>query len=515
MATCLTVPGIGNVTVNDIHRELARRDALYFDWWTSDFQRARPRHLQFISDQISEKLDRGGARIIVCAPPGHGKSELISRAIPAWHTWKWPARRIGLLGYSDGFADSWGRKVRNLIIEHPELGIDLDQGKDAAVGEWRTRQGGGMICAGIMGGIMGRRLNLVIIDDPVKNASEAYSPIYQQRMRDTYQSTIGSRLEPNASVIVTMQRWPSADFVTWLLEQVAAGREHWDLILLAAVAEVDDQLGRPIGAPLWPERFDATALEKKRLSLEDQAFWKSQYQQAPPESSTEGLAYYGFGAGSIQDCQCKPHLPISLACDFNVDPMAWVIAQVEEDLQPEWFDTTSLKMRDESSSKTIRILDEIYLPNSSTPAATNVFLDKIEAMVPRGQRVEVVIYGDASGHSRKTTTATDYRVIEEILERQGRFTISLRATRSNPGVRDRVTTVNNALLNAAGERRLLIDPKCKELKKDFMAMRWQRDVRGNPTNDMDKSNPQRSHISDALGYLCWGELKMAGKVGWQ
>ncbi len=46
-------------------------------------------------------------------------------------------------------------------------------------------------------------------------------------------------------------------------------------------------------------------------------------------------------------------------------------------------------------------------------------------------------------------------------------------------------------------------------------MRWHRDVAGSPTNDLDDSNRMRGHISDALGYLIWGELKMQGRGGYQ
>ena|ERR1039458_1200865 len=125
---------------------------------------------------------------------------------------------------------------------------------------------------------------------------------------------------------------------------------------------------------------------------------------------------------------------------------------------------------------------------------------------------EVKIYGDASGHSRKTTAPADYLVIQEIFRQYG-IIFKVLAQKNNPGVRDRVTTVNNAFHNAKGERRLWIDPKCRELRKDMINMRWRRDVAGNTTNDLDESNPLRSHISSALGYLVWGELKMSAKVG--
>ena len=83
------------------------------------------------------------------------------------------------------------------------------------------------------------------------------------------------------------------------------------------------------------------------------------------------------------------------------------------------------------------------------------------------------------------------------------------------GVRDRINTTNNAFVNAAGQRRLKIHPRCKELIKDLLWMRWRRDVAGNTMNELDKSNPQRSHSSDALQYLVAGELAMKSQVGWQ
>jgi hypothetical protein len=106
-------------------------------------------------------------------------------------------------------------------------------------------------------------------------------------------------------------------------------------------------------------------------------------------------------------------------------------------------------------------------------------------------------------------------VIDEMLRADGRFLVSIRASKKNPGQRDRVTTMNNAFLNAAGERRVFIAPHCVELRKDFLQMRWHRDVAGNATSDLDDSNPLRGHITDALGYLVWSELKMQSTGGFK
>lgn len=510
------IPGIGVVTLAELKAELAWREPQHYGNWT-DKAFTRVRHLDYIGKRIAAGIINGGARLIVCAPPRHAKSSLISEKTPQWFLHRWPHKRVILMAYGDDFAETWGRKVRDGLVNaryERKTDTQLTRGADSAVNEWFTTKGGGMRTAGVLGGVLGRGADCLIIDDPVKNSAEAYSPVYQQRLREVYQSTASSRLEPNASVIVTMQRWPSSDFVSWLIEQSESGREKWELLTFPAIAEADDQLGRPVGEPLWPARYDLTALERVRLALEDPAFWRSQWQQAPPEASTEGLAYHAFSAvHSVQACGYNPSLPLIWSLDFNVNPMCSVIAQASVDFKASQYSWLTGVTQDEQMTKTIRILDEIVLPNSNTMEACQRFIQWVEENIPGSRQIALVVYGDSSGHSRKTTGETDYRVIQEQLRRCGRFTYSVRASHDNPAVRDRVTTVNNAFLNAAGQRRLFINPCCKELRKDLGWMRWKSDVAGNPLPDLDKSNAMRSHISDALGYLCWGELKMQAKGG--
>lgn len=494
----------------------ALRDPAFFAWWLSGGRYARPRHIQLIADKAAAAIEAGNARLIVCAPPRHAKSTILSETVPAWFLTRWPDKRVILSAYGDTFAETWGMKVRNLLVEHASrLPVKVVRGIDAAAGDWMTTKGGGMLTAGVMGPILGRGADLFIVDDPTKNAQEAYSPVYQQKLRDWYQSTAQTRLQPGGSVVVTMQRWPSADFVSWLLEQRDTGRETWDLVILPAIAEADDALGRAPGEALWPEMWPIDVLERKRLATEDAAFWSAQYQQRPPEASASGRAYHAFSVEhSIEECEFDPNVPITLGCDFNVDPMAWVIGQVWNNVTPAYFNNMTLERRDESSLKRIRILDELFLPESQTQTTTREFIKRCEPWLKKHGRLEVIILGDASGNARNRAADADYRIIEEMLRADGRFIVSVRAHTSNPGVRERVTTVNNALLNAAGERRLKISPKCIELRKDLLGMRWKRDVAGNPVNDLDKSDRMRSHISDALGYLVMGEVKMRSKVGY-
>src|SRR5580698_3347887 len=74
------------------------------------------RHLEAIDEAIVDTiLGRSAPILVIEAPPRHGKSELVSRYLPAWYLGLFPQRRVMLVGYSASFARSWGRKARSLL----------------------------------------------------------------------------------------------------------------------------------------------------------------------------------------------------------------------------------------------------------------------------------------------------------------------------------------------------------------------------------------------------------------
>ena len=62
-------------------------------------------------------------------------------------------------------------------------------------------------------------------------------------------------------------------------EEQTAG-DQWEHIRLPALAEPGDPLDRPLDAPLWPERYDASALAALRVSVGPQE-WPGLFQQRP------------------------------------------------------------------------------------------------------------------------------------------------------------------------------------------------------------------------------------------
>ena len=63
------------------------------------------------------------------------------------------------------------------------------------------------------------RINLLIIDDPVKNREDAESARLMDKLWDWYASTLYTRLEPEVGAIVVIQtRWSENDMIGQLLE---------------------------------------------------------------------------------------------------------------------------------------------------------------------------------------------------------------------------------------------------------------------------------------------------------
>jgi predicted phage terminase large subunit-like protein len=259
-----------------------------------------PPHLALIDSLLFDLAAGLERRLLLCAPPRHGKSVLTSHYFPAWFLLTFPERRVILTSYEADFAAQWGRKVRDTVTRWgPAFGVRVRSDSKAA-DRWELEShGGGMQTAGAGGAILGKGADLFIVDDPIKNAQEALSPVYRQKVWDWYNSTADTRLEPGARVVVTQQRWHTEDLGGRLLREQGA---DWRSVSLPAVAEENDPLGRPVGAPLWPERYDLDELARKRRNAP--AWFAAQYQQRPLD--LEGGFFRGLERVQVVDAAPTP-----------------------------------------------------------------------------------------------------------------------------------------------------------------------------------------------------------------
>lgn len=177
----------------------------------------------------------------------------------------------------------------------------------------------------------------------------------------------------------------------------------------------------------------------------------------------------------------SPYLPIIVACDFNVTPIAWLIGQ-QSGGKFYWF-------------------DEVFLERTNTQEACVELLDRL-----RHYRVnqDIVVIGDASGAASKTSASgdTDYSIIMQALTGEyGNGAARNETPASNPRVKDRVNVMNSALKAANGDIRFFYHPiRCKNLKRDLERVSWKAGANAVLDQVTDKT---LTHISDAAGYAVW------------
>jgi predicted phage terminase large subunit-like protein len=197
--------------------------------------------LDIIDGALVEVAEGDCERLIICMAPQEGKSERVSRRTPLWMLIRNPELRIAVASYEHGVARRWGRAIRNDIAEHPELGLTVRPDTSAAH-EWQLDgHGGGVYCVGIGGALTGRPVDVLFLDDPIKDRKQADSLTYRDNVWDWWTNVARTRLAPNAPVVLILTRWHEDDLAGRLLAQEGS---RWRLINIPALADHDPEAGQ-------------------------------------------------------------------------------------------------------------------------------------------------------------------------------------------------------------------------------------------------------------------------------
>jgi predicted phage terminase large subunit-like protein len=279
------------------HRKRAREHLLDFTTYTKPDYQASWHHRA-----LCEVLDRFVAgditRLMVSMPPRHGKSELVSRRLPAYLLGRDPDANVIACSYSADLASSMNRDVQRIIDSpayhrlFPSTTLYGSNIRTTAQGAYLRNSDifevvghtGVYRSAGVGGGITGMGADFGIIDDPVKNQEEAASPTYRSKVWEWYTTTLYTRLEEaDSRILLTMTRWHEDDLAGRLIKAAEKeDGEKWEIICLPALAEGprDPRDPRREGEPLWPEKFPASRLAAMKITLGTYP-WSALYQQAP------------------------------------------------------------------------------------------------------------------------------------------------------------------------------------------------------------------------------------------
>lgn len=303
-------------------RTLARRRLLAF------IKRFKPKYQAgWLHEDICRRLERfmhdvenlKEPRLLLCVPVRHGKSEAGSRHFPPFILGHHPDWEIIAASGAQSLATSFSRYIRDLLRNDSYRALFPSTVLDPtsqSVENWNTTHGGGYLAAGVGTMITGRGANVLLIDDPVKDAEAADSQLIRDNVWEWYISTALSRLAPGGGVLVIMTWW-NEDDLAGRLQQLTAmeeGADKFEIVKYPAVNDQGDEyvllddsivqlppnstipegarMTRPMNSALHPDRYTLDALMKRKATyyaLGQQRWWAALYQQNP---APEDGAYF-------------------------------------------------------------------------------------------------------------------------------------------------------------------------------------------------------------------------------
>lgn len=265
---------------------------------------------KLLNDWVDGKINR----LIIEAPPRHGKSEIVSRRLPAYILGRHPDDEVIACSVTSDLANRMSRDVQKIIEDkryYPKVfpntalsGLNGDQRQAKAtkrqdffeiVGPYGAR--GSYRAAGVGGTIVGMGARWAIIDDPYSNAEEALSPTTREKIWDWYQSTFYTRLSPDARVLITHTRWHQDDLVGKVLKNAKESGERWVRLTLPGIStDVLDPLDQRTGPgeALWPGQYGIDWLNTTRKAISSK-WWSSLYQQSPRSDGDTLFSRNWFG----------------------------------------------------------------------------------------------------------------------------------------------------------------------------------------------------------------------------
>ena len=224
----------------------------------------------------------------------------------------------------------------------------------------------------------------------------------------------------------------------------------------------------------WTEDvLDPIEIEKARLRLDERTFLQEYHGDFV---SYEGRAYIYYSSDSHRKPQSfVDTIPISICCDFNLDPCIWLFCQDKKGF--------------------ISVQEELKQRQTDVWKMCNSAKERLVSRIgDNARRHPVIFYGDFEHGKTRSVSATNtsWQIIRD--EFSG-WNVEFRL-KTHPRIIDRVNSVNSKLRNARGEVQFGLDPSCVETHKDLEMVDM-----GMLQSIAEKNKAKdRTHATDALGY---------------
>lgn len=247
--------------------------------------------LELIDKRLVDVASGDCERMKFSMPPQEGKSMRITIWFVVWMLHRNPNLRVAIVSNGHDLAATFGETIRAIILANPQLGLTLSKSTQAKHEFKLLGYRGGVLCVGIGGNLIGRPVDLLIIDDPYKDDQQADSKAWRLVVQNYWRSVALQRLAPAAPVVIVQTRWRKDDLSGWLQAEFG---DEWTTLNIPAQAidtsklpEDDpdhgkpDVLGRKVGEYMASARGRTTAQwEKKQREVGSRA-WTAMYQGQP------------------------------------------------------------------------------------------------------------------------------------------------------------------------------------------------------------------------------------------
>lgn len=239
-------------------------------------------HHRLLCDELDKVIAGDSKRLIVSAPPRHGKTQVLSRFFPAYFFGRFPDLPMIATSYGSDLAQRNSRDVQRIMDDERYLEVFPDtrlwssnvrtvaQGtflRNADMFEIVNRRGV-YRAAGVGGSVTGMGAYGLLCDDNLRNSADASSVTILNSQWEWYNSTFRTRLAKGGFIIIVATRWSHSDIIGRLIDQAneSPDADQWRVINLPAICisgPTDDDPRQP-GEALWPAFFPVQELEKMR-----------------------------------------------------------------------------------------------------------------------------------------------------------------------------------------------------------------------------------------------------------
>lgn len=262
-------------------------------------------HARIICEHLEAVANRQIKNLLINMPPRCSKSTLVSIAFPAWRWIHNPVERYLCASYSFSLSSRDSQKCRALIQSpwfQKNWGHRFQLSKDQNTKKRFDNNATGYRIATSSGsGTTGEGGSVLIADD-ANNAADAESDVHRANRIDWWNTIWSTRLNDrkNDCRIVVQQRVHEGDISGFILGhddsnewtklilpmEYEVGRPSKTIILPSTNGKIWEDPRTKEGELLWPEKFDAKAVQSLKNDLGSEYRVAGQLQQRP--SPAEG-----------------------------------------------------------------------------------------------------------------------------------------------------------------------------------------------------------------------------------